>query len=184
MKNLLLASACFILFRSVLFAADDRPVAEVFAGYSANRQTGSSVVHGWNASIAGNFTDYFSVVADVSEHILHNSAFGVTAAADILAYRFGPQVTWRNASRLTPFAHVLIGGVLLGISAGGQSGSTTFTTSDSISGWSTASGGGLDIAINDSISARVVQVDYNTWYFGGNPFNGVRASFGLVFKLH
>jgi hypothetical protein len=167
--------------------AVSRNSADVFAGYSLDRQTGGSVGHGWNASVAVNVTDYFAVVADFSRHGISDGVglpgiFAFSSGGHVMTYRFGPKFTWRM-SRLEPFAQTLIGGARLDADAGFTAGSVTYTASQSLRGWSTAAGGGLDVKVNSSWSVRVVQFEHNAWHFQGLKSNGFRASFGALFKF-
>ncbi len=45
-----------------------------------------------------------------------------------------------------------------------------------------AFGGGIDVSVNDKISLRVIQADYNPTFFGDTRQDNIRLSFGVVFK--
>jgi hypothetical protein len=86
-----------------------------------------------------------------------------------------------------PFAHVLLGGARTSFSGGRQFGNTNVNVSESSMGFAAAAGGGLDIAITDSVTLRAVQADYShfrfTLYGLNDSSNGVRISSGIVFRF-
>jgi opacity protein-like surface antigen len=100
----------------------------------------------------------------------------------------GPEFKWRNHTRLTPFAHTLVG---VAVSKG--DGMLTFPGGTSLikvskTGVALALGGGFDIRVSKRFSFRT-SVDYNPAYIGGgtttDPRNWrdqVRFSVGLVFQ--
>lgn len=114
-KTLLIAG---FLFLPVTVAAQEAPRAELFGGYSYFRADGGGNLHGWNASIAGNVSGWFGLVADFSGHYGSQSLrvqgpgmvfIDADADADVHNFLAGPRFSYRKNERLTPFAHALFG---------------------------------------------------------------------------
>lgn len=154
-----------ILLATLSAAAQDTPKAEVYAGYSYIRSGGENF-RGWNASVAGNLNDWFGLVGDFSGNYLPQ------ANAHIYTYTFGPQLTYRKHSRVTPFFHALVGGARIGVSGAGSD-----------SGFAANVGGGIDIKVTDHFAVRAIQADGLITRFGGNTTGDPRLSFGVVFRL-
>jgi hypothetical protein len=108
----------------ILFVASIPAVAqdklEVFGGYSYMRFRPSPDfnLNGWEASAQYKFKDWLGGVADFDGH--YGSPFGVSTS--VHSFLFGPQVSL--PSRVSPFAHVLLGGAHF--SAGGSRGYSVF----------------------------------------------------------
>src|ERR1700739_1695909 len=79
---------------------------EWFCGYSYMRFRGgpSANLNGWEVAGQYKFTDWLGGVAGVGGH---EGTLG-GASTSLYTYLFGPQVSW--PSRVSPFAHVLLGG--------------------------------------------------------------------------
>lgn len=95
----------------------------------------------------------------------------------------------KEGSRLRPFAHALVGiGVnnrnfdFSNVSTCSQQQAQCPNLSETNVGFSSSFGGGLDIKVNDKISLRAIQVDYNPRRFSELGFqNNVRFGAGIVF---
>src|SRR5262245_17705806 len=171
------------------------PKAEIFGGYSFARQDDLNIGKGWNASIAGNFNRWFGIEGDVSGHYYSKDfvdlSSGITAKEDasFFTYRVGPKFSFRSGdSPIRPFAHFLIGGARSKLTAGGSVLGMNVSVSDSTNGLAGALGGGIDVG-RDRIAVRAIQADYSVWrvndIFGvSGTSNGLRLSFGLVFRLN
>jgi opacity protein-like surface antigen len=165
-------------------AQDEYPRAEIFGGYSYFRANPDGFnLNGWNASVAGNLTNWFGLEGDFAGHYGSPKIFGFNIPfADITSYTFmgGPKFSYRSGS-LTPFAHFLIGGAQARTGALGVSISDTALAA--------AVGGGIDINLSPSIAIRAAQADYVMTRFQTDPFsfrdrqNNFRFSAGLVIKL-
>jgi opacity protein-like surface antigen len=168
----------------------DYPKLEVFAGYSALGDAGSSGISvgtnasvpanysaeaGFETSIIWNFSKRLGIKGDFSAHFNNESASGlITSCTPVCTtatqsfelktrvYNFlaGPEFKARNRTRFTPFAH-LLGGV--------AHTSATFTTpgptlnlflKNSDNSFAMAVGGGLDIRASKRVSFRAL-MDYN-----------------------
>lgn len=157
---------------------------------------------GFEAAITRNFTRYVGIKADFSAYFdsgpghvtvtlcssgsctMSSQEFHVKKRAFYLMA--GPEFKWRNKTRLTPYAHALVGGARS--TAEFSTASALFTHSDSHTrtGFSAAVGGGLDIRLTKRFSIRTM-VDYTAAFLGSadpeysNRQNHVRLSLGIVF---
>jgi opacity protein-like surface antigen len=148
--------------------------AEVFGGYS---YAGGNF-HGWNASVTGNVTKGFGIVADFSGHYGSDRAGSLVIKQDAHSFLFGPRLSFRG-KRLTPFVYALFGVTRFHQSAivAGQ------RLSESDSGFSSAFGGGMDVRVNDRFAIRAFQIDYFRPNFFGEAHNRGRLAFGVVLHL-
>jgi hypothetical protein len=159
------------LLFGVLFIASIPAMAqekvEVFGGYSYVRFSTSpgSNLNGWEISGQYKFTDWLGGVADLDGH--YGSPGGV--GSSVYTYLFGPQVSF--SARVSPFAHLLLGGAHYG--AGG------FGTSS----FSMAIGAGIDTELVRGIRWRIIQGDYLLTEFGSRAQNNARFSTGIVFRF-
>jgi len=164
----------FVVFCAGLLAAlataQEQPKAEVFGGYQ-HTQISSTGADGWNASFTGNVNRWFGVTADFSG--VYKNFSGVGARA--YTYAFGPTFSVRHG-HVTPFAHVLLGGVH--VSAGFES------LSASTNGFATMIGGGVDVQAAKHVAIRVFQGDWIVWQVQGvTSKSSGRVSAGLVIRF-
>ncbi|HWY08672.1 MAG TPA: hypothetical protein VNY24_17550 [Candidatus Acidoferrales bacterium] len=155
-----------ILFLASLPAvAQDR--LEVFGGYSYMRfRPGNDFnLNGWEASAQYKFKDWLGGVADFDGHYGSPSGIGTS----VHTFLFGPQVSW--PSRVSPFAHVLLGGAHFSAAGFGDS------------AFSMAIGGGIDTEVKQGISWRIIQGDYLLTRFASQTQNNGRISTGVVFRF-
>jgi hypothetical protein len=140
---------------------------EVFGGYSYMRFRGgpSANLNGWEISGQYKFTDWLGGVADVDGH--YGSLRGV--GTSMYTYLFGPQVSF--PARVSPFAHVLLGGAHISAAGFGNS------------SFSMAIGGGIDTELMKGIHWRIIQGDYLMTRFGSNTQNNARLSTGIVLRF-
>src|SRR5271168_2564478 len=164
-KLSLLLGLFFLISLSAHAQGSDK--VEIFGGYSYLRLDSSPQVNlnGWEASGQYKITNWFGAVADFSGD--YGSPIGVSSS--LHTFLFGPQVSWH--ARVSPFAHVLLGGAHF--SAGGGS-TTTFAS---------AIGGGIDTRITDRFSWRIIQGDYLITRFGSQTQNNARVSTGIVVRF-
>ncbi len=148
-----------ILFVASLPAAAQDKV-EVFGGYTYMRFRPSPDVNlnGWEASVQYKFRDWIGGVADFDGH--YGSIGGV--GMSVHSYMFGPQVSL--PSRVSPFAHVLLGGAHFSAAGTGDS------------AFAMAIGAGMDTEIKQGISWRIIQGDYLLTRFGSSTQNNGRIS--------
>jgi hypothetical protein len=154
-----------LLIASISGGAQEK--VEVFGGYSYMRFNSSpgANLNGWEIAGQYKFTDWLGGVADLDGH--YGSPGGV--GSSVYTYLFGPQVSY--SARVSPFAHLLLGGAHFG--AGGF-GSSSF---------SMAIGGGIDTELIHGIRWRIVQGDYLLTEFGSRAQNNARFSTGIVFRF-
>lgn len=140
---------------------------EIFGGYSYMRFDSSPQVNlnGWELSGQYKFLDWLGGVADFSGH--YGSPFSTSTS--VHTFLFGPQVSW--PARVSPFAHVLIGGAHFSAAGVGNTSS------------SQAIGGGIDTRLVHGISWRIFQADYVATHFGGVRQDNTRVSTGIVFRF-
>ena len=146
-----------------------------------NRQN----LNGWELSATYRFLPFLGLAADVSGH--YGSAIsGLSSRTHQHIYLFGPEVSL--PSRVSPFAHVLIGGTHQSVSGslgpivpveGGQL--AILPTSGSA--FATAFGAGIDLKLVPHIWIRPIQVDYLITRLGSNTQNQARVSAGVVFHF-
>ncbi|HEU4388881.1 MAG TPA: outer membrane beta-barrel protein [Blastocatellia bacterium] len=207
---LLIVALCSPLALAQQSASPDYPRFEWFLGYSAvgdaNEENGRLLMSfgsntGLETSLTRNLSKHWGIKGDFSAHwgTSRGTAMVVvqppgttengTLEFDHRHFNFlvGPEFKWRNHTRLTPFAHTLVG---VGVSKG--DGRLTFPGGTSLikisnTGVALALGGGFDIRVSKRFSFRT-SVDYNPAYIGGgtttDPRNWrdqVRFSVGIVF---
>jgi hypothetical protein len=163
MKRLVLLS--FGLF---LFALPSRAQSvDVSVGYSYFRLGGSGGINqnGISGSVAYSPNRWLGVVGDFGGY--HASPGGVSL--NTYTYLFGPRLSLRNPSKVTPFAQVLFGGSRLTAGSGGGS-SNQFAYSF---------GGGVDIGLLPHLALRP-ELDYVGLRNSGANTNCTRASLGFV----
>lgn len=162
----------------------DFPHEELFLGYSyvAYRPGGGNPnanMNGGSASFAYNFNDYFGLVGDFGGY--HAGKYmGKSIDGNVESFLFGPRLSYRNDTRFTPFAQLLVGGAHGDASLG--------ATSSSATGFAMTLGGGLDLSLNRRFAIRLFQAEYFLTTFNpdvsGFPShqNNMRASAGVVIR--
>ena len=171
-KALYSTALVFVMLQSAL--AQDVPKAEVLGAYS----WAGGNFHGWNASLTGNVTKRFGIVADFSGHYGSELEGPLRIHQDSHSFLFGPRFSFRG-TRLTPFVYALFGATRFheSVIISGQK------LSDSDTGFSSALGGGLDVKVNDRIAIRAFQLDYFRPNFFGEAHNGGRLAVGVVLHV-
>ena len=122
-------------------------------------------MNGWEFSGQYKFTDWLGGVANVDGHYGSPSGIGTS----VYTYLFGPQVSL--PSRVSPFAHFLLGGAHISAVGFGNS------------SFSMALGGGIDTEVTPRVRWRIIQGDYLMTNFGGRPQNNARISTGIIFRF-
>ena len=157
----------FGVFLIVSIPARAQEKVEIFGGYSYMRFSSSpgANLNGWEISGQYKFTDWLGAVADFDGH--YGSPGGVSSS--VYTYLFGPQVSLQ--SRVSPFAHLLLGGAHFGAAGFGNS------------SFSMAIGGGIDTELLPGVHWRIVQGDYLLTEFGSRAQNNARFSTGIVIRF-
>lgn len=154
------------LFFLVSFCANAQGLedkVELSASYSyMNFHSSPSVsMNGWELSGQYKVKSWLGGVADFG------GVYG--SGGSVHTFLLGPQISW--PARVSPFAHVLVGGAHF--SESGLS-DTSF---------STAIGVGIDAKIARGFSWRVIQGEYLATRFFGGTQNNARVSTGIVFHF-
>jgi hypothetical protein len=151
-----------------------------FRAMPATSGSNSFSLNGGSATAAYNFRDWLSGVADFGGYHV-GSYNGVNVDNHLLTYMFGPQITYRRYRRISPYAHVLVGGA--------RAGSGVFATANTHTAFASAFGVGVDWNVRDRFSIRPLQFDYLLTHLpevtNGNTQtqNNMRVSAGIVFHF-
>ena len=165
--------------------AQERQTVEVFAGYSylrANPATSgvdSFSVNGGSGSVAYNVNNWLSGVADLGGYHTGN-ILGTGLDGTLSTYLFGPRVSYRHFSRVTPFGEVLFGVA--------HAGSDVFGTANNQNAFAMTVGGGFDYRLSSHLSLRPAKVDYLLTRFDEGTLttqnqHNLRVSTGVVFRF-
>jgi Outer membrane protein beta-barrel domain len=164
-------------------AAGSTPQVEVSGAYSyvranAANSGGSFNLNGGSGSLAYNFNDRFSIVADGGAYRFSGLPPGLDST--MYTYLFGPRYSFRQFGRVTPFAQALFGGGRLNASSGGVNAGEN--------GFAMAVGGGIDVPFHRHLALRLIQAEYLLTRFdlvtgASATQNNVRISAGLVFRF-
>ena len=143
-------------------------------------------MQGWNASLTSNVKEWLGIVLDFSGHYASTQSafFGRTIDADLglHTFRVGPEFKLRRNRRLQPFGQLLIGGNNTRASDIRIGGART-DESESGTDLAAAVGVGFDLNVSDTISLRLAQGHYSLLRIDQDNRQGVRFSFGIVFKF-
>jgi hypothetical protein len=183
------------------------PKVELFLGYThlgtvsndtvlGNRMVG---LHGGSASVAFNLNRYIGLVADIGGYddsqlqltgTGANEPLVVNSSGTAYTFLFGPRLSFRNSTRFTPFAQVLVGGVHASdVTISGCTG-TSCTPLPAQTALAMTAGGGLDIRLTRHFSIRAVQAEYMMTRFAdvavgstgaATTQNDLRLSSGLLY---
>ncbi|MBO0723924.1 MAG: outer membrane beta-barrel protein, partial [Blastocatellia bacterium] len=209
MKYFLLS--LILLFVSLAAQAQEPPRVEVFGGYSYLRGDLGDVspnTNGVLGSVTYNFDRVLGVKAEFGGQTgslnvsapVNNAPPGTTTQFDVrpsyFTFLFGPQFTYRKSQRITPFAHVLLGGVRLKLRVPqaaiqfplpgvtpppnlALAPSVNFITGTNTA-FGVAVGGGMDIRLSKLVAFRLFQADYLLSRLSPGTQNNLRLSTGLV----
>ena len=170
-------------------AAQETPKVEISAGYSYVRanlipDNGCCfAMNGGSGSVAFNANNWLGLVAEVGGY--HSGNVQSTGLdLNVVTYLFGPRISYRRYDRITPFAHVLLGG---GHASGSlYTGTATSPGLGTQNAFAMAAGGGLDVKVARHLAIRLIQADYFFTHFanGVNDHqNSLRISAGFVLRL-
>lgn len=166
--------------------AQERQTVDVSVAYSYVRYNPATAgikafsMNGGNASVAYNFNNWLSGVADIGGYSKHN-ILGNGVNGTLSTYLFGPRVSLNRSGRFTPFGQVLVGVA--------HAGNNFLVTGGSQTPFSAAIGGGVDWRWTNHIRVRAGEVDYFLTHFNEVTPNNVqvqnnlRVSSGLVFRF-
>jgi opacity protein-like surface antigen len=163
--------------------AQDVPQGEFFAGFTYTRLNDltprgpSQDAFGFNLQGVYNVNRVLGIVGDFGAHYDN--------ATNLYTFMAGPRVSLRG-ERVTPFAHVLLGGAR---ASRVPVSNTTPLRFDGDGGFAMAMGGGLDVKVSDSVSLRAIQGEYMFTKIGGSGSvlrdtqSHLRLSFGVNFTF-
>src|ERR1035437_362996 len=180
------------------------PTAELFVGYSYLRAVptlaaGNRLVwlNGGSTSIAFNFNRYLGIVGDFGAYTNSEMRFqgGYWSTVDVdnpnvgaFSYLFGPRISFRSHSRVTPFVQALFGEMHANaVTLSNCTFSCTFLPSEDTFAW--AAGGGLDVRVRRHFAIRLIQAEYLMTRFPDystgltTSQNDMRLSSGIVFRF-
>jgi len=153
---------------------EELPKVEVFGGYSLLRSEGENF-HGWKTAVGFTVNRWLAVAVDADGHYfsettslgkLKESEFSVTA---------GPHFSYRNKSKIVPFAYAMAGVAWERSSLAGES--------ESQSGFAFETGGGLDWEVSKKVSIRLVDIGASVANIGGETTVKPKFATGVVFKF-
>lgn len=150
----------FMLCLPLISAAQDFPRLELFTGVSYLRGNLDLNFKGFDISAAANFNRWFGLAADFSGHYFNR--------AKVYSGLVGPRFTYRNDSRVSPYANFMIGAVSLG---NGFSSDRSFA-------W--AAGAGFDVKVHKNIAIRVLDATYLQLHENGYTSKNGRLSTGIL----
>jgi hypothetical protein len=182
------------------------PRVELFLGYThfgtvanetvaGNRMVG---LNGGSTSLALNLNRYVGLVGDFGGYANSklqltgsgaNQPLDVDSSGRVYTYLFGPRVSFRNSTRVTPFVQALFGGVHAGAVTVSNC-SSSCVPLPAQDAFAMTAGGGLDIGLTRHISLRAVQAEYMMTRFSPVPSGGsttsqndLRLSTGILFRF-
>ena len=179
-----------LLAASAKAQSRDTPALEIYGGYA---NLSNNQMYGWNASVAVTANRWFAVVADFGGYDKNRRTdltFGsVTSNSRVNTFLFGPRVSLRKNKAFTPFAHLLVG--LAHAKASADFPGIPFpdlSFSDTQNSFALATGGGLDVRLNDRFALRLMQIEYLQTRFSEARFldqtqHRARVSGGFIIKF-
>ena len=184
-----MAGIFFLGIFSPVSKGQEQPTLEAFVGYSnlrvrpANRGLGSFSLGGGDFEGALRLSKWLSAVADVGVYATGRQAsetIGIDIHGTAVSYLFGPRVSYRHWSRITPFGQVLFGV--------GHAGSGLFATSGAQNAFAFSAGGGIDFRVKQHWAIRPIAIDYLRTRFGEQNDqtlvqNNTRYSTGIVLRF-
>jgi hypothetical protein len=177
--------SCIVLF-SLPIAAQEFSRVELYGGFQAINEPGL-ILPGFRAEIAGNFSPTIGLVGEFSFGTTTHREEGIQDISKEYTFLAGPRFSYQ-AKTFRVFAYLLAGAAHLSITREfGYMPSDTYWTK---TGFAASAGLGLELIINNRISARLVQVDWLAakLYDRGNGVDvnwahQFRYSSGIVLKF-
>lgn len=165
LKKLVFAILFVLAFSFSTLAQNPPPKNEVATGYTYLRGDElNGNLNGFNFS----YTRYMNDKLGFTSELGANFASGVTT----VTYLFGPQIAANRGGKVSPYAHVLVGG-----------GRVSFEDDVASNGFAVALGGGVDVKLNDKVSIRAIQIDYLPIRFSGGTIHNGRVGAGINFRF-
>ena len=166
--------------------AQDLHRYELFTGYGYVRPPGGQAnLHGFQLSLATNMNKWLGFSVELggqygTQILTTTTPSGATVSvktnASFNSLGFGPRFTYRGNDRLTPFGHVLFG-----LARGEWTGPAPVSGGET--SFATAVGGGLDTAVSEHFSIRLIQAELVRTHFGTTSENLFRLATGARFSF-
>ncbi len=153
---------------------EELPFVEVFGGYSLLRSEGENF-NGWKTAVGFTVNRWLAVAVDADGHYfsettslgkIKESEYSVTA---------GPHFSYRNKSKIVPFAYAMAGV--------GWERSSLAGESESQSGFAFETGGGLDWEVSRKVSIRLMDIGASVANIGGHTTVKPKFTTGIAFKF-
>ena len=156
------------------------------AGLTVTPNSKRADMIGFDSAMTFYFTPRFGLTGDVSGNFRRDNQtfFGANyrVQTDIYNFLAGPQLRYPNESRWTPFGRVLAGVAYTRNRFSARSATAPIVFfDDSSTDFAMAMGGGVDYRINDKVSYRILQADYNPIFRRGRTITG---SDGTIIQLN
>src|SRR5271155_2356199 len=176
-----------LMFGRVAFAQDDFPKVQTSPAFmyirtpisftvplTAPVAPGESFNESFNCAGAGgtiayNLTSLIGIAADLGGcKYFGNTVPAISSklSGSDFTYMFGPRLTYRNSSKIEPFAELNFGGNRFSISC--NSNSACNGNSYSRNAFALTVGGGFDVKVSKKFYIRLVQAEYLYTRFGNN----------------
>lgn len=146
----------------------------VFGGYSLLRSEGENF-HGWKTSVDINFNKWLALTVDGSgNYFSHMTSEGGSKESEH-TLTAGPHVSWRNKTRLVPFAYATAGAVWESHSVADHG--------ETHSGFAFETGGGVDWEISKKVSIRLFDLGSSVTRVDGHTTTKPKFATGVVFHF-
>lgn len=193
MRRFVWALVAAMMFGS--FAYSQETKVELTGDYSYFRANpglpsyfNSQNLNGGGGQVSYYFTPNIALAADLQGYGSYTQCTKPTApingcaSGNLFTYMFGPQVKARTG-KFQPFAEVLLGGAHSNFygNACNKAG-ICGSKSPSNNAFSMAVGGGVDIAMSEKISIRLVDADFDLTRFGNNFTGGNNSQSNFRFQ--
>jgi len=190
MRRCFVLAGLLLLMAGSAFAQDDYPKFETSPAFMYIRTSGqlqqAFVVNGQvvtslpslncaggGGTIAYNVTHLVGIAADLGGCKIFSNAYGAGNKVDgsLFTYLFGPRLTFRNSSKIQPFAELNFGGTRASLTCKSSASNCVNATggnSYSKNAFAMTVGGGFDVKLSKKFSLRLVQLEYLYTRFGNN----------------
>jgi hypothetical protein len=161
-----------------------RPDGEIFIGASKSWEYGVGGPYGNygpEVALTGYFNRHLGVEFDIAKFQDISGDTSGGTYGDYFQFLSGPHFAYNANSRVSPFAHVLVG-VTRGLTC--PPNIPCVLTSEEISriAFSAGVGGGFDIKLYRALWVRPIQADYVHVSFPNGGENNLQLSFGVTFR--
>lgn len=153
---------------------EELPKIEVFGGYSYLRSEGGNF-NGWKTGVGFTVNRWLAVAVDADGHYFSENTSHGTLKEREYSVTAGPHFSYRNKSKIVPFAYAMAGVAWERSSLAGDS--------ESHSGFAFETGGGLDWEVSKKVSIRLVDIGASVANIGGHTTVKPKFTTGVVFKF-